>query len=179
MVRELSHALPRSRVIGIDYSERAIALAKALNPRLEFFQKDIIKETMVTFDAITLVEVFEHIPLADAPRFVKALHDMLTQGGQLHITVPHSNVPVSRKHFQHFTGSSLVACFEADFVVQEICFLDRRSPWVTLLRRTLENEYFILQHWGARNRLYGIYKRHFLLTDEASCGRIYLRVSAR
>lgn len=180
LVRELADILPDSRVTGIDYSERAIQLARALNPRLDFRCADIIGEKIgETFEVVTLIEVFEHIPPELAADFAAALRPLLRDDGHLIVTVPHQNVPVSRKHFQHFSAASLRAYFEPYFVLEEVNFLDRRNRAVGWIKKLLENNYFILVHWGIRNRLYKAYKRFFLTSDEAHCGRIYMRFRAR
>ena len=176
MVRELSIDLPDTHVVGIDYSERSIQLAKALNSTLDFRCLDIIKNPPnETFDALTLIEVFEHIPLDAANEFVAALHPLVNNNGYLLVTVPHENIPVSAKHFQHFSAESLSKYFEPHFELEETIFLDKRSPVVNLIKKTLENQYFILKHWGIRNRIYKYYKHFFLISDEANCSRVFMR----
>jgi len=175
LVRELARVLPEARVTGVDYSERAIQLARALNPGLDFRCSDIVTEPIEErFDVVTLIEVFEHIPLDLAPDFAAALKPLVQDGGRLIVTVPHSNVRVSRKHFQHFSADSLRKYFEPHFILEETVFLDKRSPVVTWIKTLLENHYFILVHWGIRNRLYRAYKRFFLISDGPHCGRIYM-----
>jgi SAM-dependent methyltransferase len=180
LVRELAQALPGARVAGMDYSERAIQLARAMNPGLDFRCLDIINDPVgERFDVVTLIEVFEHIPLDLAANFAAALKALVADGGHLIVTVPHRNVPVSRKHFQHFTADSLRAYFEPHFILEETIFLDKRSPVVNWIKKLLENHYFILVHWGIRNRLYRAYKKFFLLSDEPRCGRLYMRFRPR
>jgi len=177
LVREMSSVLPHIRTIGVDYSERAINMARALNPGLEFINLDIISESLEEqFDVITLVEVFEHIPLDKAKYFAASLPALLKKNGRLLVTVPHQNVPVSRKHFQHFSGKSLRSYFEEYFDVEEVVFLDKRSRWVNLIRKVLYNQYFILNHWGVKNRIYKFYKIQFLVCSEVDCGRIFLKL---
>jgi SAM-dependent methyltransferase len=180
MVRELSLMLPESRVAGVDYSERAIQLARALNPRLDFRCLDIIGDGLAeSFDVLTLIEVFEHIPPDLTTHFVAALRRLIHDDGTLIVTVPHSNIKVTKKHFQHFSRETLLAHFGSHFDLEECVFLDRQSRAVGWIRTLLENRYFILTHWGVRNRLYQLYKRSFLVTDEASCGRIFMRLRPR
>lgn len=176
LVRELATSLPGVKVVGIDYSSRAVQLAKALNPGLEFHSMDIIAETPdEPFHVVTLIEVFEHIPPALTANFVKALRAFVRDDGHLIVTVPHSNVPTSVKHFQHFSSATLQSAFAAHFTAEEIHFLDRKSRFVTWLKLFLENKYFILTHWGIRNRLYNFYKRKFVKSTENECQRIYIR----
>lgn len=180
LVRELALSLPGVRVTGLDYSARAIQLAQALNPGLDFRCVDIIGNPPdERFDVVTLVEVFEHIPPHLTQAFVEALRSLVGDDGTLLVTVPHRNIPVSKKHFQHFSAESLEAHFSTHFDREEVVFLDRRSRVVNGLRWLLENPYFILKHWGIRNRLYRFYKRRFLVTDEEQCGRVYMRFRPR
>ena len=176
MVRELNLALPGKHIVGVDYSHRAINLARALNPSLNFLSQDITTQAVNDqFDLVTLVEVFEHIPTETANDFVAALPNLLNENGQLLVTVPHKNIPVSIKHFQHFSAESLVKYFDKFFVVEELVFLDKRSCLVSIIKKFLHNQYFILNHWGIKNRIYSLYKKLFLITDEKHCGRIFVR----
>lgn len=180
LVRELALCLPKARVQGIDYSERAIQLAKALNPTLDFRCADIINDPVKeSFDVVTLIEVFEHIPPELTAQFVAALRPLIRDAGHLIVTVPHQNVPVSRKHFQHFSAENLRRHFEPYFALEETAFLDKRSRMVGWIKKLLENKYFILVHWGIRNRLYKAYKHFFLVAEELNCGRIYMRFRAK
>jgi 2-polyprenyl-3-methyl-5-hydroxy-6-metoxy-1,4-benzoquinol methylase len=180
LVRELSIMLPETRIAGLDYSERAIQLARALNPTLDFRCIDITKDSLdETFHVLTLIEVFEHIPLDFADAFVAAIHSLAHKDGYLLVTVPHENIPVSVKHFRHFSAEKLLSCFEKYFVLEETTFLDKRNPAVKWIRKILENKYFILVHWGICNRIYKMYKRFFLRTDERHCGRIFMRFRPR
>lgn len=175
LVRELVRALPAARVTGVDYSELAIQLARALNPGLDFRCSDIVKESIEErFDVVTLIEVFEHIPLDLAANFAAALKPLVREGGRLIVTVPHRNAPVSRKHFQHFPAESLRTYFEPHFILEETIFMDKRSLVVNWIETLLENHYFILVHWGVPNCLYRAYKKFFLISDELRCGRIYM-----
>lgn len=176
LVRELSKMLPKVQVVGVDYSQRAIGLARALNPTLDYRCLDITADSLgETFDVLTLIEVFEHIPPNFGGAFVAALRPLIRDDGYLLVTVPHENIPVSAKHFQHFSAEKLLSYFESHFVLEETVFLDKRSPAVKLIRKILENKYFILVHWGIRNRLYRMYKHFFLVSDERQCGRIFMR----
>ena len=75
----------KKKILGIDYSSKAINLAKALNPNLSFLNIDVIyKKIEERFDAITLIEVFEHIPFDLCKEFVKALPDLLNDNGKIY-----------------------------------------------------------------------------------------------
>ncbi len=112
-MQEIAERFPEKRVCGVDYSERAINLAKGFNPELEFLQIDIVKETIDSkYDLLTLIEVFEHIPPEEADNFVKSLHGMMNDNGILLLTVPHKNKRVSAKHYQHFDSALLRHYFD-------------------------------------------------------------------
>lgn len=176
LIRELSLIFDENqRILGVDYSERAINMAKALNPTLNFHVMDIISENNdEQFDVVTLIEVLEHIPLEKVDQFVKSITKFLGPDGKLLLTVPHANIPVTRKHFQHFSSESLKKYLEPYFVVEEVIYLDKRSKMVAFIRKILQNQYFILNHWGIRKRLYSFYKNNYLITDEKNCGRIFI-----
>lgn len=102
--------------IGIDYSKRAIAFAKAFNPSGKFFVGDITKFSYKNyFDIVTLVEVLEHIPPNDIEKFVASLHQLIKPGGRLLVSVPSINLPIQEKHYQHFTLETLLNHFGNKF----------------------------------------------------------------
>lgn len=167
-------------VVGIDYSKRAINLAKALNPNINFLNKDIINGAISNkFDAITLVEVFEHIPKEVCNNFVIGLLNLLNNEGKIYLTVPHQNKPVSAKHFQHFSYNSLIAYFEEFFLVEKVVYFDKLSVWNTLLNRIFVNKLFILNNRMINNMLYKLYKKYFFFAKEDNCGRIYLKLKKK
>ena len=123
LTKELATEFPNKEIIGVDYSQKAINLAKALNPNVNFIRKDIINDKLWNhFDAITLIEVFEHIPKELCKNFVKSLHNLLTEKGKIFLTVPHENKKLSYKHYQHFNQASLINYFKDLFNIDEIIF---------------------------------------------------------
>lgn len=180
LVRELNIKFPEAHIVGLDYSKTAITLAKALNPNLNFLVDDIITSKQTEkFDVVTLVEVFEHIPLDSANDFSDAICKYLKYDGRVLLTVPHSNIPVKQKHFQHFSSNTLLEYFKDKFELEEIIFLDKTNYLSKIIRKTLQNEYFILNHWGIKKRLYKLYKHYCLITDEKSCGRIFIKLKMK
>ncbi|NQW15880.1 MAG: class I SAM-dependent methyltransferase [Chloroflexi bacterium] len=67
LIREISSTFPDRRIVGIDYSQRAIAIARSMNPDLDYRIGSIaersVQDELGTYDAISLIEVLEHIPL--------------------------------------------------------------------------------------------------------------------
>ncbi len=176
-ISELSREGTERRLMGVDYSERAIELAKALNPRLDYRVADITSEDVEEhkFDVVTLVEVIEHIPPDDLPRFVERAVSFLRPGGRLVLTVPHRNCPVSDKHFQHFDSQMLRNLLDAhldNLRFQPFDFFSRTLDlWFRLLGRT--GKYFLITWQPLLDAFYNYYiSRCVYGQDESKCGRI-------
>jgi len=184
MSRELALHFPKNIVTGIDYSDRAIALARAMNadlPGLHFEKRDIVVSTRPSqYEVAILMEVLEHIPPSEAPEFLVALHRQLVPGGYLLLTVPHVNKPVEYKHYRHFDDASLRLALEPNFEILELVPFERRGLRQRMLRFMLGNRYFILNHRGMLNRLYDYYRRRlFACSHEGECQRLYVLARAR
>lgn len=101
---------------GIDYSSRAIAFARAFNPKSTFQVLSTLELPFENeFDIVTFIEVIEHIPPNDIPVCIENLNKTLKPGGRLVISTPSVNVPVSSKHYQHFTAESLIKLLPGNF----------------------------------------------------------------
>ena len=174
---EAAREFPNANISGIDYSERAINLAKGFGPEINFMCKDITEEEFhVQYDVVTLIEVFEHIPLEKCKSFVLATAKLLPQGGKLMVTVPHKNLPLSAKHEQHFDLAGLLNYFELLFDVVDTKFLEKKGGWrLYLYYRLMKNKLFLLNHKGMLNWIYRGYQKHLLIADhEQNCERLYL-----
>lgn len=177
--RELHLKFPLTKIIGIDYSKRATLLAKGLNVDLaiDFLNKNIIEDKISTnFDAIVLMEVFEHIQPNLADSFLKGLHNLLKPGGIIYLTVPHENTPLDSHHFRHFNTQSLTRELKDYFEIIEIIPFEKISRLRNWLIRLMTNKYFIINHAGIRNKIYSFYKRKlFFVKDETQCQRIFVK----
>ena len=175
-LREVAKRYPRAELLGVDYSERAVQLAKALNPNLNYKAVNIIEESLPDrFDVATLVEVLEHIPPAQIDAFLKAIAGVLNDNGWLILTVPHVNNPVSAKHYQHFTSNHLHKLLVPHF--RDIAFVpfDPKSKVMAVLYRLIggEGSFFVLTHSRLLSWFFHLYKSRYLYTnDEQKCGRI-------
>ena len=178
---ELSKAFPDANIVGIDYSGRAISLAKAMSPSIPFIQMDITRSsTRGKYDVGILMEVLEHIPPEEVKSFLHGVSDLLCDGGVLFITVPHSNKPVEPKHFQHFTVESLLNCLGDSFEPCKIVLFEKNSVRKRILDTILANRFFILNHRKALDLIYKYYKnRLFIACDENDCKRICMIVRKR
>lgn len=176
-VSEMSRERTGKKFLGVDYSKRAIELARALNPDLDYRVADITKEGIGDgqFDVVTMIEVIEHIPPDELPVFLERAVSFLRPGGRLILTVPHRNNPVSDKHFQHFDSQmlrELLAPHLTGLDFQPFDFFSRSLDiWFRLLGRT--GKYFLITWQPLLNAFYRYYLRHCVYgDDESRCSRI-------
>lgn len=175
---ELVKAYPNTDVIGVDFSERAINLAKAMNPEISscYLKKDIITQKISnSYDVATLIEVLEHIPPDQLESFISAIAGLLNDKGHLIITVPHKNKPIQSKHYQHFNSLELKGILSLYFENFIFIPFDRESKILSLMQKLIggKGNYFVLTYSKALSWFYNTYKKKYLYaTDERNCGRI-------
>lgn len=97
------------QLTGLDYLENSAYYAGLLVPQGRFMQADLRHDLVAekglapeSFDAVVLVEVYEHIPPEDCPRVLANLRRVLKPGGRLIISVPTTRLPLSKLHYRHF-----------------------------------------------------------------------------
>lgn len=146
-LREVMRAFQGKRALGIDYSQSAVSLAKALNPELQYACIDIAKDEVPDyFDVATMIEVLEHIPPDEIDSFLRGVQRCIKPSGTLILTVPHKNKKVLAKHFQHFSCKSLHEIVSPHFRVEKIMPFDRLCKLTGRLSRAfgyLGNNYII------------------------------------
>jgi len=176
-LHEFAKIHPDVAARGVDSSQRAIRLARALNPSVRFEAADICHAPVGgPFDAATLIEVLEHIPPQQVPEFLQATAGLIAPGGRLVLTVPHVNKPVDDKHFQHFSSVSLtetLSPFFGQVVVRP--FDDIRAPALKLFSQILgaSGRFFVITHPSLNERYYRLYRTRYLFScTEARCGRL-------
>jgi len=162
-------------LVGVDSSQRAIHLARALNPNLNFECRDICtdKHRQDSFTVATVIEVLEHIPVESIEDFIVGLADFQESGGRLILTVPHKNKAVQAKHYQHFDRETLIKFFEPYYHIERMLFFDKRSRvFRRIMNGLLGNRFFVLNNRFLLNLLYHTYRKHFFFSSEAECERI-------
>lgn len=185
LTREINIDLSPGRLVGVDYSSRAVSLAKAMNQdfeNIEFYSEDITNSEgrLGRFDTAVLMEVFEHIPLELAKGFMESVHSLIKPGGSLLLTVPHSNKPVEYKHFQHFSINEILEYLKSDFEIVKVVPFERSGIRRRILTALLSNKFFILSNKAMLNFLYTWYKRHlFHCNHEKRCQRIFVHARAK
>ena len=158
----------------MDYSSKAIGLAKTMNSDCEFYQSDITSEVVKKADLITLIEVFEHIPPGLSSSFVDGIYHHLNDGGVLYITVPHENKPL--EHYRHFNSQTISECFGVRFIIEKITPFESNGLFKSIIDGFLTNSFFILNNQRLKNFIYLFYKKKlFLVNDESKCNRLFIR----
>lgn len=176
LVYELNKVFASKEILGIDYSKRAIALAKAMNPYGDYRQLDILNQSGGNkYDLAMMVEVFEHIKPDESEKFVEAVSNLLVPNGLLFVTVPHINKPVEYKHYRHFSSQSLTKCFESQFEVMEIIAFEKGKRRKKIIDFILSNRLFILNNHKLKNFLYEYYKRNLFYSKEENCNRLFMK----
>jgi len=95
---------------GIDLSKVAINYAKAFNFEENCnFDVKRVQDLTEQFDVVTCIEVLEHIPDHEIESFLTGLWNCVKCGGTLVITVPSAVIPLSTKHYRHYTEESLLS----------------------------------------------------------------------
>jgi SAM-dependent methyltransferase len=173
-LREVSKRFSGKRLLGVDFSARAVEYARLLNPGLDFVRADIARgaEPSERFDVLTLIETLEHVPPVESGEFVSGLRRRTNDGGTLVVSVPSKNIKMSAKHYQHFDLDSLASALAPHFRVEEHYYLNRISKWERVLSAALTNRYFILNERRLLNALYRRYERSLLAARESDCKRI-------
>ena len=174
LLREISNRFPEASVRGVDYSERAIALAQALNPGLQYSCLDIASggKDVGTFDIVTLIEVYEHIKPDLCVDFVQGLAALSQTGKRIIVSVPHINTPLNKKHFRHFELDTLVHEFSQYYEVSNVEFLHKRNWLESLISTLMVNKFFYLSNKRMMKLLLRIYERFCIVADESNCSRM-------
>ena len=171
LVAMLRERFPNRTIMGVDPSERAIALARALVPHATFRASDITGGLDKTFDVATCMETLAGIEPARLPGFASALRQLLKDGGTLLATVPSTNMPPADAR-QHFTAASLEAALAAHFRLERMEYLNRRDWLTRLAEKMLFNPYFAVTDKRALQFFYRHYRRHCTVADERRGERI-------
>lgn len=103
----LLNELTGCTLTGIDTSERAVNMARALNPGQRFLCGDAVG-LAETFSLVSCIEVLEHIADHESGPFIDGVLAKVEPGGQLLIGVPSLNKPMSAKHFRHYDENRLI-----------------------------------------------------------------------
>lgn len=173
LLYELSQRFSDTQLAGLDYSQRAIGLAKIMvDAEVEWVCGDIRDENLfgTKFDIITLVETLEHIKPDEVEAFLKAISSYLAEDGSFIMTVPSKNLDLKKTHYQHFDLNSLKTVLSPTFTVADVSYLNHK--YARFIKKILTNKLFILKHKKLLRWLYHYYTNHLLVTDAVNCRRM-------
>jgi 2-polyprenyl-3-methyl-5-hydroxy-6-metoxy-1,4-benzoquinol methylase len=183
---EVAKRFPGRRICGIDISERAISLARALNPAGEFLTGDITDIVFKNlayikggFDLAVSVEVLEHIKPTETLRFMEQTARLLKPGGRLILTAPTLNTPLQTKHYRHFDFDALDKLLKPNFNIEQSYYLNRISNGTSLIRKVLSNRLFIINSKCLRKWIYKYYVKKYLIADASTGRRIIISAVKR
>lgn len=176
LIFELKKIFPEKNLIGQDFSERALAFARAFNPDVEFTSEKIeeIAKQGKNYGLVSLIEVLEHIPTEEVENFVKNLAKIIKPKGRLILTVPSKVQKLNKKHYQHFDEATLRAVMERHFKILEIKFLCRKSLLNKFIEALFENRFFVLNNNFLNNKIYNFYKKTMLISPENKAKRLMI-----
>lgn len=182
VLMELARRFPDRTFDGFDLSEQAIAFARAFsfgNERLNFFCRDF-NEASATYELILCVETLEHVPDAELPAFLQAMHAKLVPGGTLIVSVPTINRPLQKKHYRHYDLQLLEQQVSALFSVESHVFAhDLRAPGARLIAALLSNRLFLLRVRSLRRVLFRAYGRSYRKAGPRSGAHLVATLRAR
>jgi len=168
-------------VIGIDYSERAIAFAKIFVPKAQFYMIDIRelddhKEFFYCFDLVVFVEVLEHIPVEYHKKVLMSLNKCLKKDGRMIITVPSNkfSLKISKWHYKHFALEEILTLLnQTGFQKEKVIFQNKKS-WLYSLKfwKLIENSIYDLVF--IRKILKRIFMRFYNITSSENRGTRYI-----
>ena len=167
--KECHDRFRNARIVGVDCSSKAVGLAQAMCPDVEFMVCDIRRGVGESFDIAILMEVLEHIPPEESRDFIQGVANLVNEDGCLLITVPHANKPVEHKHFRHFTVETLGRELQEYFDIVRIVPFEKFGRRKQLIDKILTNRYFILNSRRARN----------FLTTRRTYSSVSLKLSAK
>ena len=170
-------------VTGVDYLELSVLYAKAFVPEGRFFVADLSKDLIVhyglcseQFDAVVMLEVYEHVLPEKSSLVLDSLYNVLRPGGILILSVPSNLLPLSILHCRHFDREVLVQELQtAGFRIQKMLCQHRTDRFIKwLLSDGLEA--FLNNRWlqpvflkRLRRRFYMKYAN--IVHDEKRSGR--------
>jgi SAM-dependent methyltransferase len=175
LLNEISLRFPHADLLGIDISQRAIYYAMAFNPDVEFLCTDISDPGHIPprlYDVVTLIDTLEHIPHIRIHSFATSLANHLSHQGTLIVTVPTTNIPLSRKHYAHYSLQSLDACLSPHFEIYHHVFLCKLTRLRAILRRALVNNIFALNQRYLLDLVFRVYQRTILFAAESNAKAI-------
>jgi SAM-dependent methyltransferase len=168
-------------VTGLDFNERGIAFGALLVPEARLFHADARllpqrEELHGRFDAVTIIEVLEHIPPDFHDEVMRGAWASLRPGGALIVSVPSNRLTPSRWDYKHFELHEMTELierhgFRLDASVYQCRVGLLQSP---MLWRLLDNRFYDLKILRRLIRK-AFLRYHNIASTERSAGRFIFR----
>jgi len=161
LVNELA-ARGHSPVTGVDIDERAIMFAKAFSqsPNVTFISGDLNTLPKQAFKVATAIEVIEHISDENIAEFVSGIRDRVTDDGTLVVSVPTTNVPVTREHHRHYDLELLASHLSPHFDISDHLYIHQNSILYKFIKQLISNRLFTMNSKIGLRILTRLYRRY-------------------
>jgi 2-polyprenyl-3-methyl-5-hydroxy-6-metoxy-1,4-benzoquinol methylase len=177
---DLAKRTSRFALYGYDISESAIELARCFTNAPIFATHDILTTPLPSkVDAVVSCEVIEHIKPEQIDQYCKNISLSLNQNGVLFLTTPTTNIPVNKKHYQHFTKTSLDSYLSPYFTINDVWYLNRENWKSKILNKLLSNRLFLSNSIVLNRFILDMYNKYCLVGDEQTGSRIFIRATKR
>lgn len=93
----LKTAYPGAEIYGSDISLESLAVAREMNPQVQFIPEAELAGRNERFDLIFIAGVYHHIPCSERSSVTKQLYDRLAPGGELMIFEHNPYNPITRR----------------------------------------------------------------------------------
>ena len=128
--RLLAERYQPNRIVGFDFSEEALKLARSVYPAAEFRQHDVYTPINEEFDLLFCTEVLEHL---DYPE--KALDNLCAAASKIVLTVPNGRIDTFGGHINYWSLPSWNVFLEryqqiVDFQTRLICDDKNIATWM-------------------------------------------------
>ena len=175
IVKELHDYFPDKNISGIDISEKAIRLARALNPELNFEAIDIINtDRTKKHNVVTLIEVIEHIPPDQLDLFIEKTSNFLLEDGFLLLIAPSKSKILSKKHFQHFSKAHLCKLLSPHFDIVRVNYLHNPNRIFKVMMKILYNKWYLLNYQPLLDFIFHYYYKNVFIDKAGRGHRLYV-----
>jgi ubiquinone/menaquinone biosynthesis C-methylase UbiE len=133
----LSNQFPEALVVGADYNLRALRFARIMTDDVPYAATSAVclgfkKES---FDVVFLLDVIEHLDVADREHALEQAVYVLKPGGLCIVTVPSTRMPVIPMHYNHFSADELGRLMQRYLAATRVTGYCRHLPVLHQLTR--------------------------------------------
>ncbi len=120
-------------VVGVDFSEESLKIARARNPGLTFFNDNILNDYSYAgeFDAVIVIAGLVHIENADLPLAFRRMGDVLKPDGPLFVTVREGEGRMEARSVKVIDGET----YDRNFIGHTLAELTRAAAGLFAFER--------------------------------------------